>query len=370
MEELVFRAILFGAGLAALAVAVIALARKKMTELLCMVWGALALLLIAGGLLLRPADWKRYLSHRGLILLVLTGIALFATAYLISVVVSELLCQNREAAIQIALLRHQADEEAAGQRRKELLLILPAYNEGENLPGLLKQLKEAGVGETADLLVIDDGSADRTYEQAKLLGCGCIRAIFHLGYGSALQMGYQYAARKGYRYVIQMDSDGQHDPCNVEALYRALREPDADGRLPDIVLGSRFLPGGQSFPIPWVKLLAIRLFRLALQGMVGQRITDPTTGLQGLSARTIAFYAGYGNFDSQYPDANMLLQMLLRGFRVREIPAVMHGRRLGKSMHSGLRPLAYLFHMAFSMPAVYIRETLLRRGQDGGAQDL
>ena len=363
-EDLIFRAVLFGAGFAALVIAVIALARRKMTETLCLVWGILALLLLSAGILLRPTQWTQYLSHRGLVLLVLAGIAVFTIAYSISVVVSGLLCQVREAAIQIALLRLQNEVRNDQQgRQKELLVILPAYNEAENLPGLLRQLEEAGVREIADLLVIDDGSADQTCQQARELGCACVRGIFHLGYGSALQAGYQYAAQAGYSYVIQMDSDGQHDPCNVETIYQALREPDPDGRLPDIVLGSRFLPGGRSFPVPRVKLLAIQMFRLALRLMAGRRITDPTSGLQGLSANTVAFYAGYGNFDSQYPDANMILQMLLRGCNIREIPAVMHGRKAGKSMHSGLRPLVYLFHMAFSMSAVYIRETLYRRSQ-------
>ena len=365
-DDLILQVVLVGAGLSALAVTVIALARKKMTETLCMVWGILALLLIAAGILLRPTEWRRFLSHRGLVLLILAAIALFAIAYFISVGVSGLLCQVRDSAIQTSLLRHQSECPPSEElrSRKDLLVILPAYNEAENLLKLLRGLEEASVRDIADLLVVDDGSSDQTCQLARDAGCTCIRMIFHLGYGSALQAGYLYATQTGYRYVVQMDSDGQHDPCNVEPLYRALREPDADGRLPDIVLGSRFLPGGRSFPVPKVKLLAIQMFRLALRLMVGQRITDPTSGLQGLSAGTVAFYAGYGNFDSQYPDANMILQMLLRGCRIREIPAVMHGRKAGKSMHSGLRPLAYLFHMAFSMSAVYIRETLLKRSQN------
>ena len=71
-------------------------------------------------------------------------------------------------------------------------------------------------------------------------------------------------------------------------------------------------------------------------------------------------YSKYDNFDDKYPDANMLMQMLLLGFRVREIPAVMHMRTEGVSMHSGLKPILYMFRMTFSVLAVWIREKILK----------
>ena len=82
---------------------------------------------------------------------------------------------------------------------------------------------------------------------------------------------------------------------------------------------------------------------------------DPTTGLQGLSKRAIAFYGGYNHFDDKYPDANMIMQMILLGYRVVEIPAVMHARTEGVSMHSGLKPILYMLRMMFSIIAVWVR---------------
>lgn len=258
---------------------------------------------------------------------------------------------------------------AHGKERKELLVILPAYNEENNLPGFLQELEEAGVGDIADLLVLDDGSTDGTCKVVREMGYHCVDCL-HLGYVRTLQTGYMYAFRAGYRFVIQVDADGQHDTCNIQVLYRALREPGESGRLPDIVLGSRFLPGGKSFHMPITKVLAIQLFRWVLWLATGRQISDPTTGLQGLTAQTVAYYAGEGNFDGQYPDANMILQMLLRGCEIKEVPAIMHERKTGQGMHSGLKPLVYMFRMAFSIPAVYIRETLLRGRQADEAQDL
>ena len=99
----------------------------------------------------------------------------------------------------------------------------------------------------------------------------------------------------------------------------------------------------------------------------GRNFTDPTTGLQALNWRTFLFYSQYNHFDDKYPDANMLLQMQLLGFRIREIPAVMHLRETGVSMHSGLKPVIYMFRMTFSMFAVWLREKIFKidvRGVD------
>lgn len=126
--------------------------------------------------------------------------------------------------------------------------------------------------------------------------------------------------RKGYRYVIQMDADGQHDVCNLLEIYKELQKEDENGKLPDIVLGSRFMEGSSGFSVSFAKKIAFVWFRIMLKTGTGRRITDPTTGLQGLNWRTFLFYSKYNNFDDKYPDANMLMQMLLLGFRVREIP--------------------------------------------------
>ena len=160
--------------------------------------------------------------------------------------------------------------------------------------------------------------------------------------------------------MIQMDADGQHDVCNIPKIYEALQTRDENGELPDIVLGSRFMEGSTDFPVSPAKKIAFAWFRTMLKLGTGRSISDPTTGLQGLSWRTFLFYSKYDNFDDKYPDANMLMQMLLLGFRVREIPAVMHMRTEGISMHSGLKPILYMFRMTFSILAVWIREKILK----------
>ena len=253
-------------------------------------------------------------------------------------------------------------------KKKDVLIIIPAYNEGKTIGDLLDKLKQPEFAEFADVLVMNDASKDNTAQVVREKGHTVITHVFNLGYGSGLQVGYKYAERNDYRYVIQMDADGQHDVCNVLNLYKRLQTPDADGKCPDIVLGSRFVEGSISFPVSALKKIAFVLFRFLIKKGTGKKIMDPTTGLQGLSRRAFSYYADYGHFDDKYPDANMIMQMLLLGFRVEEVPAVMYTRTEGASMHSGiLKPMIYMFRMMFSILAVWVRIRLYK--VDMGATD-
>ncbi len=245
----------------------------------------------------------------------------------------------------------------------KFLILIPAYNESASIGKLLEDLKDSGAYDYADVLVIDDHSSDRTGRIAREHGAATVRNIFNLGYGSALQLGYKYAVNYGYQYVIQMDADGQHDASNVKKIYDALLSPSKrlNGAQPDIVLGSRFLPGSVSFPSSGIKLFAIKFFRLLIHWLTGGYITDPTSGLQGLDRAAFYFYSEFNNFNSRYPDANMFIQMIMKGFSYLEIPAVMHERKSGKSMHSGIfKPAYYMIFMVLSVVTTFWRENSAR----------
>ena len=249
--------------------------------------------------------------------------------------------------------------------QKEVLIIIPAYNEEKNITKVLDKLEQPQIRSMADVLVMNDASSDKTNWIVKGRRRTLVTHVFNLGYGSALQLGYKYAIRRGYQYVIQMDADGQHDVCNVPLIYQALKEKGENGKAPDIVLASRFMPGSTAFPISGSKKLAYRLFRFMIKLGTGRRITDPTTGLQGLNRRTVLYYSQFNHFDDKYPDANIIMQMLLLGFQIREIPAVMHQRTEGFSMHSGLKPIIYMFRMLFSIAAILFRIKVLKIETEG-----
>lgn len=250
------------------------------------------------------------------------------------------------------------------KKKKEVLIIIPAYNEEKTIVNVLKELEKPEIASFADVLIMNDASSDNTSWVSKERNHAVATHVFNLGYGSGLQLGYKYAIRKGYRYVIQMDADGQHDVCNVINLYKELQREDENGKTPDIVLGARFINGSKDFPVSFVKKIAFVWFRTLIRLGTGKKIADPTTGLQGLSWRTVLFYSKYNQFDDKYPDANMIMQMLLLGFEVRELPAVMHLRTEGESMHSGLKPFIYMFRMTASIMAVWVREKILKLDVD------
>lgn len=244
--------------------------------------------------------------------------------------------------------------------KKELLIIIPAYNEEKNIIRVFEQLEKLDIPSIADILVIDDASMDQTGRIVRDRQHKLVTHIYNLGYGSALQTGYKYAVRRNYEYVIQMDADGQHDACNIPVIYKELKGIGVDTDKADIVLGSRFMADSSDFPVSLAKRWAYAMFRFLMRQATGRNIADPTTGLQGLGREAFLFYSEYNHFDDKYPDANMLMQMLLLGYRVREVPAVMHARGSGQSMHRGLSPGWYMLRMLFSMLTVVFRIKILR----------
>ncbi len=245
-------------------------------------------------------------------------------------------------------------------KKKDLLIIIPAYNEEANIEPVLDALEAPEISSVADVLVMNDNSSDRTSIIAKERNYPVVSHVFNLGYGSGLHIGYKFAIRRGYSYVIQMDADGQHDVSNVMRIYKELKTPDENGNYPDIILGSRFVEGASEFPVSTLKKFAFWLFRGMIKLGTGQKIMDPTTGLQGLSRRMTLFYSQFNHFDDRYPDANMIMQSILLGFYVREIPATMHTRSSGTSMHSGLKPAIYMIWMFFSILATEFRIKVLK----------
>ncbi len=238
----------------------------------------------------------------------------------------------------------------------KVLIIIPAYNEEENLGALLDQLCGPEFKHFADILIVDDASKDKTGTIAKSYNVNVVTHVFNLGYGSALQVGYKYAVRRGYDYVIQMDADGQHNISNVNHIYDLLTTEDEEGKTPDIVIGSRFVVGSKSFRISFIKKISIKMFCAIIKMTTGQKMTDPTSGLQGLNRKAFTYYSIFGNFDFYYPDANMLIQMLLLGFNVKETASVMHERTAGVSMHTGLlKQITYMLIMPLSILTVAAR---------------
>ena len=269
--------------------------------------------------------------------------------------------------------------------RKDILLVIPAYNEEMNIENTLNELLDDGINELMDILVINDGSTDDTLRRVKKYGpeVKVIDQIYNMGYGAALQTGYKYAVQNDYSYLLQMDADGQHDHSSLFTILSRLMgetpplglEPGKKAAsnvkaVPDIVIGSRFLEGSKSFEISRGKKIAISFFKSIIKGYTGYRLTDPTSGLQGLNREAFSYYAGFTNFDIQYPDLNMIVQMIFLGFHVEEVPAVMRERSAGVSMHSGFwHQIKYMAVMTVSTFNAFTRHYEVFAGKKGKAEN-
>ena len=223
-------------------------------------------------------------------------------------------------------------------------MVIPAFNEGAGIGNVLAAVRALGQQE---IMVVDDGSADGTADEARKAGAKVAVHPVNLGYGAALQTGYRYALRHGYDAVLQLDGDGQHDPASIPALLEALSHAD-------VVVGSRFLDP-RSYRPPLQRRLGMWFFGRIASLLCRQRITDPTSGFQAISRAALRFYA-HDRYPVDYPDADVLAMVSRAGLRLAEVPVRMLPPADGKSMHAGfLRPLYYIFRMTLALALVPLR---------------
>ena len=215
------------------------------------------------------------------------------------------------------------------------LAIVPAYNEGEIIALTVEEIRRCAPG--FDVLVIDDGSADRTASLAEAAGAGVLRLPFNLGIGGAMQCGYVYALERGYEVAVQVDGDGQHDPSHIDKLLRRL-----GGDPPfNMVTGSRFLepaPGGHRSTVS--RRAGISIFARVVSLVTGQRVTDPTSGFRMIDRLGIELFAR--NYPQDYPEVEAILLVHAHRLRSCEVPVRMRPRTSGVSSISAGQPIYYM----------------------------
>ncbi len=222
-----------------------------------------------------------------------------------------------------------------------ILIIIPAYNEQENIAGVIEDIRThfpAG-----DILVVDDGSSDRTASIARGCGANVASLPFNLGIGGAMQTGFQYAERMGYDMALQFDGDGQHLAEEIGSLL----EPVAEGRV-DIVVGSRFLEAN-SYRAPFFRRLGILIFSRVLSRILGMRVTDTTSGFRAANDKVIRFFSR--SYPEDYPEVESLVLLHRGGLRIAEAPIRMRERRGGRS---SITPVRSAYYMVKVLLAVFI----------------
>jgi len=212
------------------------------------------------------------------------------------------------------------------------LLVIPAYNEEASLPATLIELAAEAPG--LDVVVVDDGSRDRTARVARAAGVPTLVLPVNLGVGAALQTGFRYALERGYDTAVQFDADGQHDPRDLPGLL----SPLAEGRA-DLAIGSRFVEGRGDYRPPRLRGLGMALFSGLTSLAVGRRLTDTTSGLRAYGRRVMRLCLDY--FPQDFPDAPLLIWLARRGVRWVEVPVRMRARRGGASFYTFAKSAYY-----------------------------
>jgi hypothetical protein len=212
------------------------------------------------------------------------------------------------------------------------LAIVPALNEEASVGAVIDEIQAAAPG--FDVVVVDDGSVDRTAAVARDHGAIVLRLPYNVGIGGAVQTGHQYAAEHGYGISIQIDGDGQHDPREIAKLLAPLLAGDAD-----MVVGTRFA-GGDGYRSSTTRRIGIAILAKAVSLIVRQRITDPTSGFRAANWRTLELFAR--EYPHDYPEAEATVLAHRNHLRIAEVPVQMRARAEGSSSISWFYSFVYM----------------------------
>ena len=212
------------------------------------------------------------------------------------------------------------------------LLIIPAYNEEQNLAHLLEEVRREGY----DAVVVDDDSTDATAEVATAAGFPVLSLPVNLGIGGGVQTGFLYAARNGYDIVVQVDGDGQHDPKWIPKIIAPILAQEAD-----CVIGSRYRPEAPDteYRTPFARRMGMYFSTGILLLATGLRVHDTTSGFRALNRAAFSFFAH--EYPVDHPEAESLLVLHQMGFRIQEIPVKMRCRVKGQSLFSFVKATLY-----------------------------
>lgn len=204
----------------------------------------------------------------------------------------------------------------------KVLVIIPAYNEEENILRVVKQLEAANTG--CDYVVINDCSKDNTPEILDENKINHIDLPVNLGLTGAVQTGYKYAYENNYDAAIQFDGDGQHLPEYIPSLVKEIENGY------DIVIGSRFVDVKKHMS---ARMIGSRLISAVIRMTTGQKINDPTSGMRIINRQLIKDYAYELN---RKPEPDTLAYQMKKGFKVKEIQVKMEDRVAGTSIYAGI----------------------------------
>lgn len=210
------------------------------------------------------------------------------------------------------------------------MILIPASNEGPRIGAVIAECRL--VCPDVPVVVVVNGCTDDTEAQALAAGATVIHS--NHGYGEALLTGYRYASQHpNLPWLLQMDADGQHPASSIPVLLDALD-------VASLSIGSRFAPGGSACGWAHSRRWAITLMSSVTKLLSGLSVRDVSSGFQAMRPEVVHHLAA--DFPTDLTDANVLVRLHRKGFRIVEVPVQMNARTGGNSMHGGWKSLIYV----------------------------
>lgn len=217
----------------------------------------------------------------------------------------------------------------------KVLIIIPAYNEAENIERVVDDLIENYP--QFDYVVVNDGSKDKTLDICKSRGYNYLDMPINVGLTDGVQAGMMYAHKYKYDYAIQFDGDGQHDPKYIQPML------DTMGEDCDICIGSRFVDKKKPKSL---RMLGSNMISAIIRLTTGKKVKDPTSGMRMFNRKVIKVMARTIDYG---PEPDTLAHLIRSGAKVKEVQVEMHDRVAGESYLNLRRSIKYMTHMFFSI---------------------
>ena len=214
-----------------------------------------------------------------------------------------------------------------------LLVVIPAFNEANSIGNVIQDIRIHIP--TASILVVDDGSKDKTVEVAVSAKVNVLSLPFNVGVGGALRAGFLYAHRNSFTQVLQIDADGQHRAEHAKIILES-----ADGY--DIVIGSRFAESKNNYDASFLRRLAIRLLSAAISKICKTKLTDVTSGFRLSSSSAIELFMKDYPVEYLGDTVESLVIAHKSGLSIKEVPVQMSKREFGSPSQNVLKSTWYL----------------------------
>ena len=237
---------------------------------------------------------------------------------------------------------------------QRVLVAVIAYNEEQNIRATLRDLLDENLG--YDIVLIDNGSLDKTVELAKEMGIPCVSHFINSGSSSGTLMTYfNYAYSHGYDILCQLDGDGQHIASELPKIVEPILNDEAD-----YVIGSRFIEkkGFQSYAL---RRMGIRIFAIIDSMIIGMKVTDITSGARAYNKNVIEFFGR--KYRHEVYDTNQLLLLShFAGARIKEVPVVMKEREHGRSEFNIVNALGFPVKGVINIIGTLLQRSNIEKG--------